>query len=122
LVKCENCGVDLKEGETYRHSGMVLCDDCYLEAAHPVKTCDPIAVHAALSTREQLGQKGAEGLTPLQTRILHALEQRGRATKEELAAAMGVAPADVEREFAILRHCELVRAHKEGSKVYITKW
>ena len=121
-MKCENCGVDLKDGESYLHGGRVLCDDCYMEAAHPVKTCDPFAVSSALSTRKQLGQKGTDGLTPLQTRIIHIIEQRGRVAKEELAALVGVTQADLEREFAILRHCELVRAHKEGSTIYLTKW
>jgi len=31
-------------------------------------------------------------------------------------------PEELEQQFAVLRHCELVRAFKEGGKVYLTKW
>jgi hypothetical protein len=121
-MNCENCGADLKNGESYPHGGRVLCDDCYMEAAHPVKTCDPFAVSSALSTRKQMGQVGTEGLTPLQTRIIRTIEEKGKITKEELSQLVGIKLEELEREFAVLRHCELARAHKEGSKIYLTKW
>ena len=121
-MQCEHCGTILKEAEFFRFGGQVLCDDCYMEASHPPKVCDPTAVASALSTRKQLGQTGTEGLTDLQTKIYQAIEQKGKVTKTDLASLVGVSVDVLEREFAVLRHCELVRAFKEGSAVYLTKW
>jgi len=39
-----------------------------------------------------------------------------------LLTLVKIKPEELEQQFAILRHCELVRAFKEGKKVYFTKW
>jgi transcription initiation factor IIE alpha subunit len=58
----------------------------------------------------------------LQKQIYSVIEQRGKVTKEELSEIIKVKPEELEQQFAILRHCELIRAFKEGDKVYLTKW
>jgi hypothetical protein len=121
-MQCERCGVLLKEGETYDFNGKVLCEDCFFYETNPPKACDPMAVAAALSIRKQLGQSGTTGLTELQRKIYITIEQRGKITEEELLKIINVKPEELERQFAILRHCELIRAFKEGDKVYLTKW
>jgi len=35
---------------------------------------------------------------------------------------LAIKPEELESQLAILRHCELIRAFKEDSKVYLTKW
>jgi len=89
---------------------------------NPPKACDPMAVASALSVRKQLGQSGTNGLTELQKQIYTAIEQRGAITKDELLKIVDVKHEELERQFAILRHCELIRAFKEGDKVFLTKW
>jgi hypothetical protein len=121
-VQCERCGLLLKEGESYDFHGKVLCEDCYIYESNPPKACDPMAVVAALSIRKQLGQLGTNGLTELQRKICSVIEQRGKITKEELLKIINIKPEELERQFAILRHCELIRGFKEGDKVYLTKW
>jgi hypothetical protein len=37
-------------------------------------------------------------------------------------ATLGLTPEAFEREFAVLRHCELLRAFKEDSVVYFAKY
>jgi hypothetical protein len=81
-----------------------------------------MAVSTALSTRKQSGQSGIAGLTELQKRIYVEIERKGKITKEELLAAVKIKSEELDQEFAILRHCELIRASKEGSKVHLTKW
>ena len=102
--------------------GKILCEDCYIYESDPPKACDPLAVASALSVRKQLGQSGAEGLTERQKKIYLIIEEKGKATKEELVEALNVKSEVLESEFAVLRHCELVRAQKEDGKVFITKW
>jgi hypothetical protein len=121
-MQCDRCGQILKEEETYDFHGKVLCEDCYFYETNPPKACDPLAVAAALSIRKQLGQSGVIGLTELQRRIYIVIEQKGRVTKEELLDIIKVESEELERQFAILRHCELIRAFKEEGKVYLSKW
>jgi hypothetical protein len=121
-MKCDRCSLILKEGEHYDFHGKVLFEDCYFYESNPPKACDPLAVSSALSMRKQLGQSGVFGLTDLQKKIYQTIEENGKITKEELLALVKIKPEELETQFAILRHCELVRAFKEKEKVYFTKW
>lgn len=121
-MQCERCGLTLKEEEKYDFHGEVLCEDCYFYVTNPPKACDPMAVATALSVRKQLGQSGTSGLTELQKQIYSVIEQRGKVTREELLEIIKVKPEELEQQFAILRHCELIRAFKEGDKVFLTRW
>jgi hypothetical protein len=121
-MSCERCGLPLKEGESIDFHGKVLCEDCYFYESNPPKACDPMAVASALSVRKQLGQEGNSGLSALQQQIYHAIEQYRQITKDELLKIINITPEELERQFAILRHCELIRAFKDGDKVYFTKW
>jgi hypothetical protein len=122
MIKCDECGAALNEGETYELHGKVLCEDCYMYETNPPKACDPMAVSTALSLRKRLGQTGTVGLTPLQKQMYGIIEAKGKVTKEELAAQLGLKPEELEQQFAILRHCELIRATKQDGTVYLTKW
>jgi hypothetical protein len=121
-MECQRCKVPLKEGDPYDIHGKILCEDCYIFETNPPKGCDPLAVSSALSIRKQLGQSGISGLTELQQKIYKTIEENGKITKEELAKTLNIKPDQLEQEFAFFRHCELIRAFREESKVYFTKW
>ena len=89
---------------------------------NPPKTCDPTAVSSTLNVRKELGQKGTEGLSPLQRSSLYPFVERGRISKEDLVSALALTPAVFEREFAVLRHCELLRGFKENGIIYCAKY
>ena len=121
-MQCKRCGVDLREGESYELHGKQLCEDCYMYETNPPKACDPLAVASATSIRKELGQSGAAGLTERQKQIYNLIVQKGQITREELRQKINIKPEELESEFAVLRHCELIRAFKERDKVYLTKW
>ncbi len=120
-MRCTRCGCSLQQGESFRVGDKVLCEDCYMYESNPPRACDPMAVASALSIRKQLGQEGDIGLSEQQKKIYCLVRQKG-ITKQELASELKLKSEVLEAEFAILRHCELVRAHKEGDKVYVTLW
>ncbi len=122
FVKCDQCGLNLEENEVNYLQGKVLCEDCCFELMNPPKVCDPLAVSSTLSVRKQLGQTGTEGLTELQKKIYENVVKRGKISREELINSLNLTPEKMEREFAILRHCELLRAFKEGKIVYFGKF
>ncbi|MGO0122366.1 hypothetical protein [Desulfothermobacter acidiphilus] len=122
MLRCQRCQAPIEEGESYDYYGQTVCEDCYIYLLNPPKACDPMAVASALATRQALGQSGTEGLTEVQRRICSLIEERGKVTREELLDLLGLEPRDLERQLAVLRHCELVRACKEGSQIYLTRW
>jgi len=121
-MNCKRCGLILKTDEAYSLNGKMLCEDCYFYETNPPKACDPLAVASALSIRKQLNQSGSSGLTELQKKIYTLIERHGKITREELVEIVQITPEELEQQFAVLRHCELVRAFKEGGKIYFTKW
>ena len=46
-MECERCKDIIESGEEREYAGRVLCEDCYMDALSPAKTCDPWAVHSA---------------------------------------------------------------------------
>jgi hypothetical protein len=117
-----NCGVDIQENQATVHNGKTLCEDCCFDMMSPTKVCDPIAVHSTLSVRAQSGQSGTDGLTDLQKQIYNIVIERGQIEREELMASLGMNADEFQKQFAILRHCELLGAFKEGNKVYLIKF
>ena len=122
FMKCEVCGLPLQENQVNNFQGKVLCEDCCFDLMNPPKVCDPLAVSSTLSVRKQLGQTGTDGLTDLQKQIYNIVVERETISREELTSQLKMTPLEMEREFATLRHCELLRAFKEGSKIYLTKY
>ena len=118
MAKCELCGRDIADNEIYEHLGETLCEDCYINIRYPAKACDPWAVYTATRSREILGLKGAEGLTELQKAIYDFVKSNGKVTREELMKSFSLAEPDIQRQLAILRHCELVRGTKEDDQIY----
>ncbi len=116
---CNNCRQEIPKGEEMNFRGKVFCEDCYVEALSIPKTCDVAAVYSARKTREAAGQKGTEGLTPLQKEIYEYVKEKGRVTPEALAEKFDTTLAEIQRQFATLRHCELLKGTKIDGVVYL---
>ncbi|MGQ9688395.1 MAG: hypothetical protein ACUVXF_06360 [Desulfobaccales bacterium] len=115
-MNCDRCGCQLEAADRRHHAGQELCEDCYLEALHRPQACDPWAVHIAK------GDKGRTGLqlTPVQQKLYDLVKDRGKVLISEAAASLGLSEDELRREFATLRHLELLRGQKEGLQVFIT--
>jgi len=103
----------------YQHLGQTLCEDCYIDIRYPAKACDPWAVYTATRSREILGLKGTEGLTDLQKTIYELIKGKGKVTREQLIEYFKLSEAELQRQLATLRHCELVRGYKERDSIYL---
>ncbi len=117
---CELCQVEFPENELINHAGKKVCEDCQVETLSVPKTCNPMAVRSARNTRESLGQKGTAGLLPVQEKIYEYIKNGEKVTKLKTAQAFNLSPKEMETHFAVLRHCELARAYKEGTEIYLT--
>ena len=121
-MNCDRCNVNIEAGEERDHFGQTLCEDCYMEALSPVKTCDPWAVHSAKIFEKHAGEDGM--LTPIQQEILKILKENGPMEPSALLQMVkgNLQRKDLEREFSTLRHMEKVRGKKEGQKVVWALW
>jgi hypothetical protein len=90
-----------------------------IESHHRIQTCDPWAVRSKKIFREEAGLKGTDGLTELQKDIYEFIVSSGGVKKEEIARKFGISLLEAENQFALLRHCELVKGQKRTDGVYI---
>jgi len=118
-MRCDRCGHEIPESERYIHRGQTLCEDCYLDKRLEVKGCDPWAVHSATRLRESSGLEGTEGLTELQKELYELVKSKGKVTREEVMENFGLSEQEMQIQLAVLRHCELVKGHKDEDKVYV---
>jgi late competence protein required for DNA uptake (superfamily II DNA/RNA helicase) len=121
-IKCQNCGKNISEDEVFVTEGKTLCEDCYIDVGHRIRICDPWAERSKKIFREEHGLKGTEGLTDLQKEIYEYIESKGKATRMELMEKFNLPLTELENQFAILRHCQLLKGKKEGDVVYIVLW
>jgi len=119
-MQCDKCQSGIDPGEEKERHGLVLCEDCYLEALSPVKTCDPWAVYCAKSLEQHSGSPPA--LTPLQTEILRLITETGSLEVETLLARLNLTLPQLETEFAALRHMEKVRGERRGDQIFVRLW
>jgi recombinational DNA repair protein (RecF pathway) len=119
MVKCARCGEEVSSEDTYSHRGQELCEDCYMGALQAPKTCDVAATQHAVKHRQSTGQAGTEGLLPIQKQIHDYISDNGMVTREQVMESLGIPDWELEKQIAVLRHCELVKGKKVEGKVYL---
>jgi hypothetical protein len=120
LCQKENCRAEIEEGEGREFHGQLLCDDCYMDALSPARTCDPWAVRSAGLAKER-GDTTEQG-GGLQQKILELIQKSGGLSLAELTEKLSVRQGDIEREIAALRHMEKIRAAMQDGKKVIVLW
>jgi DNA-directed RNA polymerase subunit RPC12/RpoP len=113
---CAKCDKEIEKQQGYEHQGKLFCEDCYMDVLSPPKACDPWAVHSAQTFLK--GKDKLATLTPLQLRLVNYLKQKGEATLEELIKNLNLTEEELKREFAVLRHMEILRATKRGDRIH----
>ena len=121
-MECDSCHGKIEPGEEKHHQGRMLCEDCYMDALSPVKTCDPWAVHSAKSFGKN--SESVPILTPIQCEILSILKETGGIEPQALLRKLTgkLTQKELEREFAALRHMEKARGEKRGDRIVWCLW
>jgi hypothetical protein len=118
-TKCQICGCEISEENSYTLGDAVLCDDCYMEETHPVQTCDPKAVRSAKVLDSSDEQSGKDKLDELQKALHKFVTDKGKVTLQEICAEFNLSPVRAQNQLAILRHLELIKGKKEADNTYI---
>jgi DNA-directed RNA polymerase subunit RPC12/RpoP len=121
-MKCSRCGTELEPGEEMEHLNQIICEDCYMDALSPMRTCDPWAVHSAKSFEKNSGSKDL--LTPIQSKIISILKETGGLDSQVLMEKLddGLTHHELERELAALRHMEKIGGERENDKIIWCLW
>ncbi|KMY67139.1 hypothetical protein AAU61_14550 [Desulfocarbo indianensis] len=114
MPACEKCQSDTPQDELREHTGLMLCEDCYMDALSPTRTCDPWATYTASRLTNQ-------ELSPGQESILLLLKKKGQASVQELLEGTGLEFRQLEKEIAALRHMELIRGALTPEKEKVFK-
>ena len=121
-IKCQNCGKKIEEDDVFTTEGKTLCEDCYIYIGQRIRVCDPWGERSKKIFRTSHGLEGTDGLTDLQKKIYEYIQEKGKATRAELMENFRLPSPELENQFAILRHCQLLKGKKEGDAVYIVLW
>jgi len=121
-AKCQECGKEIPEDDIFITAGKTVCEDCYITLGQRIRICDPWGEHSKRVFREGHGLKGTDGLTDLQKEIYKFVEIKGKVTAQELIEKFKLTPAELQNQFAILRHCQLLKGKREGDQVYTVLW
>jgi len=119
-MNCERCKETIERNEEREHLGQVLCEDCYMDALSPARTCDPWAVHSAQTLAKESG--GRLELNPVQTNILKIIKETEGIEPGLIVERLQIKPADLEREVAALRHMEMIRGELRQGRKFIILW
>jgi predicted HTH transcriptional regulator len=87
-----------------------------MDVLSPPKACDPWAVRSAQTSLR--GKNRLTVLTDRQKQIVQFVEENGEATAEEMTMAVGISQQELAREFATLRHMEILRGFRKEGKIY----
>jgi len=121
-IRCHRCGKEIGEDEVFATEGKTLCEDCYIDVGHRIRVCDPWGERSKKIFRKSHGLEGTDGLTDLQKEIYEYISEKGKATREQLMERFQLPAPELENQFAILRHCQLLKGKKVGDAVYIVLW
>ena len=119
MIKCARCEDELSQEDTYTFRDQILCEDCYMGALYAPKTCDVAATQLALRHRKLTGQTGTDGLLPLQKKIYNLIKEKGKLTRAQVMRELDIPDWELEKQIAVLRHCELVKGKKEPDGIYL---
>ncbi|HVP78142.1 MAG TPA: hypothetical protein VMV04_09605 [Thermodesulfobacteriota bacterium] len=113
---CAKCDKQIEKKQGYEYQGKLFCEDCYMDILSPPKACDPWAVHSAQTFLK--GKDKLSTLTPVQMKIVDYVKGEGETTIEEITKNLDLTEEGFRREFAALRHMEVLRATKKGDRIY----
>jgi len=119
-MRCERCQAETPADEIRELHGRDLCEDCYMDALSPTRTCDPWAVHSAKNAEQLAG--GEAPLTERQEKLLGLLSAEGPLEPGEIRKRLSMSKDELEKDMASLRHLEKLRAAMDGNRKVLRLW
>ena len=96
-LKCERCGAEVEDEDSYVLRDERVCEDCYFDSAMPQNPCDPISQSAAERFSEVFGEVKPEELLEEQRKVYEFIKEKGNVTPIEIMQKFGMRRASLRR-------------------------
>ncbi len=96
-LKCEKCGSEVDEEDSYELGNEQVCEDCYFDSAVPYGPCDPVAQSSTDKFLETFGEVKSEELLEEQRKVYEFIKERGKVTSMEILQKFGMRRASLHR-------------------------
>jgi hypothetical protein len=120
VTPCAKCTKETEKSKGYEYRGKLYCEDCYMDVLSPPRACDPWAVRSAQTFLE--GKDKLSSLSACQLQIFEYLKEKGEATLEGIMKNLNLTEEAWRREFAVLRHMEILKATKKNGRIYYLRF
>ena len=118
-MKCSRCGRALTEDQAYNYQGKPICDDCLMDVGLSPHGCDPWAEYVDTADRKRHGKTGTAGLSQTETKMYEFVKAQGKATRTQVAAAIGLTEEELAEKLTPLLHSELIKEASEGNQQFL---
>ncbi len=121
-LKCEKCGVEVEDEDSYMLKDKRVCEDCYIDSAMPQDPCDPVAQSSVDKFSETFGEVKPEELLEEQRRVYEFIKERGKVTSMEILQNFGMRQGELTQIFIVLRRFKLAKGARIDGEIYCVPW
>jgi len=121
-IKCEKCGAEVDEEDSYELRDERVCEDCYFDSAMPQHPCDPVAQSGVDKFSEAFGGVKPEELLEEQRKVYEYIKEKGKVTSMEVLQKFGMRQGELTQIFIVLRRFKLAKGAKIDGVTYCVPW
>ncbi len=121
-LKCERCGAEVDEEDSYEFGNERVCEDCYFDSKMPQHPCDPIAQSDADRFSNVFGVVKPEELLEEQRKVYEFIKEKGKVTPIEIMQKFGMRQGELTQIFIVLRRFKLVKGAKIDGEICSVPW
>ena len=121
-LKCEKCGTEVDEEDSYKLGNEKVCEDCYFDSAMSQQTCDPVAQSSVEKFLETFGDVKPEELLEEQRKVYEFIKEKGKVTSVEILQKFGMRQGELTQIFIVLRRFKLAKRARIDGEIYCVPW
>ena len=121
-LKCEKCGTEVDEEDSYKLGNEKVCEDCYFDSAMPQNPCNPVAQSSTDKFLEAFGEVKPEQLLEEQRKVYEFIKEREKVTSMEILQKFSMRQGELTQIFIVLRRFKLVKGAKIDGEIYCVPW
>ena len=121
-LKCEKCGTEVDEEDSYKLGNEKVCEDCYFDSAMPQNPCNPVAQSSTDKFLEAFGEVKPEQLLEEQRKVYEFIREREKVTSMEILQKFSMRQGELTQIFIVLRRFKLVKGAKIDGEIYCVPW
>ena len=121
-LKCERCGAEVEDEDSYMLRDERVCEDCYFDSAMPQHPCDPVAQSGVDKFSEAFGEVKPEELLEEQRKVYEFIKEKGKVTPIEIMQKFGMRQGELTQIFIVLRRLKLAKGVRIDGEICSVHW